>query len=47
LEWWQVSFGNFFASATGSPDVVPGWAHILAWPLLVVAFILARPNSGR
>lgn len=42
-----MSFGNWFSSMSGSTDVVPGWAHVLAWPILVVAFLLARPNNGR
>jgi hypothetical protein len=44
----QVTFGNFFeyVATEGHPAGVPWWAHVIAWPVIIVAFVLARPNNG-
>ena len=44
----DVTYGNFFeyVATGGHPHPVPGWVQFVAWPVLILAFILARPNNG-
>lgn len=43
-----MNYGNFieYLATDGHPAAVPGWAQFIAWPVLIIAFILARPNNG-
>jgi hypothetical protein len=34
-----------FSTLMGDPQVLPMWAKIVAWPILVVMFAVARPRQ--